>query len=209
MKTIAYGEGNDTSRGISYNHSKVNKAQTRLIKFKTFSSTNFHIGRRSFCSRSNNNSEKPEPLATMVVSNVKNEGDFTTQITQEKLLYKKVCDMESLKLGLARVKNKSPGVDGEVKAEITDDRLKKLLKDLKVQKYQPRSNKRVPIPKPDGGVRYLGIASTIDKVVQATIVNLLTPIVEPTLSEYSYGFRPKKGCHDALHKIRYGWQNVT
>jgi hypothetical protein len=43
--------------------------------------------------------------------------------------------MVSLKLGLVRVKNKSPGVDGEVKADITDERLKKLLKDLKAQKY--------------------------------------------------------------------------
>jgi hypothetical protein len=209
MKTIAYGVGNDTSCGLGYRHSKANKTETRLNKFKTDSSTNFHVGRRSFSSRSNHNNGKPEPSATMVVSHVKDNGDLATLITQEKILYKQVCDMASLKLGLVRIKNKSPGVDGEVKADITDERLKKLLKDLKVQKYQPRSNKRVSIPKPDGGVRHLGIASAIDKVIQATLVNLLTPIVELIFSDHSYGFRPGKGCHDALYKIRHGWQNVT
>jgi len=209
MNTVAYGVGNDTSRKLGNCHNKAIKTQSRLTKFKTHSSTNLYIGRRSFCSGSNNNSKKPEPLATMVASHVKDKRDLATQIPQKKLLYKQVCDMAFLKLGLVRTKNKSPGVDGEVKADITDARLKKLLKDLKAQKYQPRSNKRVSIPKPDGGVRYLGIASAIDKVVQATLVNLLTPIVEPIFSDFSYGFRPKRGCHDVLYKIRHGWQNVT
>lgn len=212
MRIIAYGVGNVTDRelGYCYCYIKATKSKTRSNIFKTHSSTNFQIGRRSFCSWSNNNNEKSEPLATMVVTNVKKERDIATQMKpQEKLLYKKICDMATLKLGLARVKNKSPGVDGEVKADITEERLKKLLKSLKVQKYQPRSNKRVSIPKAGGGIRYLGISSAIDKVVQATIVNLLTPIVEPIFIKHSYGFRPGKGCHDALHAIRYGWQNVT
>lgn len=148
-----------------------------------------------------------KPLATMVDSNIKaiKGAEFTQTITvlPKKVLYSDVCDMEALKLGLVRVKNKSPGVDGEVKADITTERLKKLLKDLKVQKYQPKSNKRVPISKPGGGVRYLGIASAIDKVVQATLVNLLTPVVEQTFSSYSFGFRPGLGCHDALYNIRH------
>lgn len=207
MRIIAYGVGNVTDRelGYCYCYIKATKSKTRSNIFKTHSSTNFQIGRRSFCSWSNNNNEKSEPLATMVVTNVKKERDIATQMKpQEKLLYKKICDMATLKLGLARVKNKSPGVDGEVKADITEERLKKLLKSLKVQKYQPRSNKRVSIPKAGGGIRYLGISSAIDKVVQATIVNLLTPIVEPIFIKHSYGFRPGKGCHDALHAIRYG-----
>jgi group II intron reverse transcriptase/maturase len=115
-----------------------------------------------------------------------------------------------LKQGLSKLKkNKSSGVDGLTKADITLERLKKLQKDLKMQKYQPKPSKRVPIPKPNGGTRYLGIASSIDKVVQATILELLIPIADPIFYDSSFGFRPNKGCHDALRHIKYHWQNVT
>lgn len=139
------------------------------------------------------------------INNIKvaENGDQTTQIEKRIIRYSQICDLEALKLGLARVKNKSPGVDGVVKADIDEKRLQKLLKDLKVQRYKPKPNKKVPIPRAGGGVRYLGIASAIDKVVQATIVNLLSPIVEPEFSKHSFGFRPKLGCHDALHYIKY------
>jgi hypothetical protein len=66
---------NDTSRGLGHCHNKASKAKRSLTKFKTHSSTNLHIGRRSFSSGPTNNSEKPEPLVTMVVSNVKDKGD--------------------------------------------------------------------------------------------------------------------------------------
>lgn len=90
-----------------------------------------------------------------------------------------------------------------MKANITPDRLKKLSKSLAAQKYRPKANKRIPIPKPGGGVRYLGVASAIDKVVQSAIKLLLEPMVEPTFSQYSFGFRPGRGCHDALHEIKH------
>jgi retron-type reverse transcriptase len=118
--------------------------------------------------------------------------------------------MKALNAGLARVKSgKSPGLDGEVKADITQERLIKLQKDLKRQKYVPKPSKKIAIPKSGGGTRYLGIASAIDKVVQGTLLELLTVIVEPIFYQHSYGFRPRLGCHDALHQIRYAWQNVT
>jgi group II intron reverse transcriptase/maturase len=136
--------------------------------------------------------------------------NFPTHITVSKISYLEICDIEMLKKGLSRLKgNKSPGVVGLTKADITVDRLKKLQKDLKMQKYQPKPSKRVPIPKPNGGTRYLGIASLIDKIVQATILELLTPIVDPIFYDNSFGFRPNKGCHDALKYIKYQWQNVT
>lgn len=67
----------------------------------------------------------------------------------------------------------------------------------------------MPIPKPDGGVRYLGIASAIDKVVQENLHELLKNLTEPIFSKHSYGFRPNLGCHDALYYIKYHWQNVS
>lgn len=121
-----------------------------------------------------------------------------------KISLKQVYLMENLEKGLVRLKRGvAPGVDGECKANITKKRLTELSKSIKRHKYAPKANRRIQIPKPDGGVRYLGIASAIDKVVQSTLKNLLEPIVEKEFSNFSYGFRPGRGCHDALHDIKY------
>ena len=122
-----------------------------------------------------------------------------------KINYAEIYDLDNLKEGLKLIKNnKSKGVDGVAKSEISEERLIKLRKDLKTQKYTPKPSRRVAIPKPDGTQRYLGIASSIDKVVQKVLANKLTPLVEPSFSDNSYGFRPKRGCHDALYNIRHG-----
>lgn len=127
-----------------------------------------------------------------------------------KISYAEVFCWDNILAGFELVKNKkSVGIDKELKSDITIEKLKKLQKDLKTQKYKPKPLRRVAIPKPGGGERFLGIASTIDKVVQMILVQQLQPIFEPKFSEYSFGFRPKLGCHDALSKIRNGWQNVT
>jgi hypothetical protein len=127
-----------------------------------------------------------------------------------KITYAEVFTLDNILAGFEFVKNKkSVGIDKELKSDITFEKLKKLQKDLKTQKYKPKPSRRVAIPKPGGGERFLGIASTIDKVVQMVLVQQLQPIYESKFSTYSYGFRPKLGCHDALSKIRNGWQNVT
>lgn len=128
----------------------------------------------------------------------------------EKLMYKNIISIESLKEGLARTKDRvSPGIDGEVKKTISEKRLVKLHKDLAAQSYKPTPSKRVGIPKPGGGTRYLGISSQIDKVVQGVLLNKLEPIFEKIFTKFSFGFRPGKGCHDALKEIKYGWKGVT
>lgn len=122
-----------------------------------------------------------------------------------KLLYAKIFTLNNIMEGFKLVKNKkSAGVDKEFKSDISTERLTKLHKDLRTHRYKPKPSRRVAIPKTGGGKRYLGIASTIDKVVQMVIVQQLTPILESKFSEYSYGFRPNLGCHDALSKIRHG-----
>ena len=132
------------------------------------------------------------------------------QKNNKKIIYKDLISIESLNMGLARTKEGvSPGLDGEVKKTITEKRLVKLHKDLATQSYIPTPSKRVAIPKPGGGVRYLGIASQIDKVVQGALLNKLEPLFENIFLNASFGFRPNRGCHNALKEIKYGWKGVT
>ena len=124
--------------------------------------------------------------------------------------YNDLINLENLKNGLERTKNNvSPGLDGEIKSQITEKRLIKLHNELSSQKYKPTPSKRVGIPRPDGGTRYLGISSQIDKVVQGAILNKLEPIFETLFLDVSFGSRKGLNCHDALKKIKYGWKGVT
>ncbi len=68
--------------------------------------------------------------------------------------------------------------------------------------YRPSPVRRVDIPKPGGGTRMLGVPTVLDRVIQQAIVIVLTPILDPTFSSSSYGFRPKKSAHDAVRQAR-------
>ena len=102
-------------------------------------------------------------------------------------------------------KNKAPGIDG-VTVKQYEERLAENIKDLarrlKGMKYIPQPVKRVYIPKDDKSLRPLGLPAVEDKVVQTGIKKILEAIWEVDFLDVSYGFRPNRGCHDALEDVR-------
>ena len=100
-------------------------------------------------------------------------------------------------------KKGASGVD-DMTCEEVKDYLKvhgdELISQIKSREYKPLPVRRVEIPKPNGGVRKLGIPTVIDRIIQQALVQKLTPIFEPTFSEYSYGFRLNRRCQNAIDK---------
>jgi RNA-directed DNA polymerase len=118
-------------------------------------------------------------------------------------LMEKVCERENLVRAWQRVRgNKgAPGVDG-----MTIDDAKSYLRehwpDIRSQllagAYRPQPVKRVEIPKPDGGVRKLGVPCVVDRLIQQALLQVLQTRWDPTFSEHSYGFRPGRSAHQAV-----------
>ena len=103
--------------------------------------------------------------------------------------------------------NAATGVDGVSWLEYGEE-LEARLRDLhtRIHKgaYRAPPVRRVNIPKPDGGTRPLGVAALEDKIVQKAVVDcILSPIYETMFLGFSYGFRPKRGAHDALDALGY------
>jgi len=98
-------------------------------------------------------------------------------------------------------KNKASGIDGiskEEYAENLEENLENLVLRMKRQAYKPQPVRRAYIPKDEKSVRPLGIPSYEDKLVQMAMSKILNEIYETEFKDFSYGFRPKRSCHDAL-----------
>ena len=120
-------------------------------------------------------------------------------------LMERICERANLNRAYKRVKaNKgAAGVDGMTVHDLHDwlvEHKEELIATLLNGTYQPQPIRGAQIPKPGGGMRQLGIPTVVDRLVQQAILQVLEPLLGPTFSESSYGFRPGRSAHQALRK---------
>src|ERR1700674_3799002 len=161
-----------------------------------------------------------EDIESLSVANEPERPADTRRIMEE------VCERRNLKEALRQVRSNkgSAGVDGMTVDKLghgmTVDKLGDYLKQhwpvIREQLlngiYEPKPVRRVEIPKPDGGgVRKLGIPTVLDRFVQQAVMQVLQRQWNPTFSQYSYGFRPRRSAHHAVAQAQqyiaqgYGW----
>lgn len=121
-------------------------------------------------------------------------------------LLEEILSDENVELALEKVKAKKgkSGIDGITVKEIDAymrENWTTIRDKIRRRRYTPKPVRRVEIPKPDGGIRKLGIPTVADRVIEQAVAQVLTPIVEPYFSEYSYGFRPKRRAQQAILKL--------
>ena len=119
----------------------------------------------------------------------------------------KILDKDNLNRAFKRVKaNKgAPGADGMTIDEtliFLREHNHEIVDRIKAGHYTPSPVRRVEIPKPDGGVRKLGIPTVIDRTIQQAMAQQMIPIYEPLFSENSFGYRPGKSAKDAIRKVK-------
>jgi RNA-directed DNA polymerase len=122
-------------------------------------------------------------------------------------LMEAVVERGNLKLAYQRViENKgAAGVDALTVAELKEhlkQHWPRMRARLLAGLYQPQPVRGVNIPKPQGGVRTLGIPTVVDRLIQQALHQVLQPVFEPTFSDASYGFRPGRNAHQALRQAR-------
>ena len=114
---------------------------------------------------------------------------------------------QNLQAAWKRVKaNKgAAGVDGldiEQTAQLVRQRWPDIRQALLAGTYRPSPVRKVMIPKPDGSQRELGIPTVLDRLIQQALLQVLQPLIDPTFSEHSHGFRPGRRAHDAVKAAR-------
>ena len=118
-------------------------------------------------------------------------------------LMEEICRQQNLEEALRRVRaNKgAPGIDGMTVEDLVahlQQHWSTIREQLLKGDYEPEPVKRVEIPKPDGGVRKLGIPTALDRFIQQAVLQVLQQRWDPTFSPHSYGFRPGRSAHQAV-----------
>lgn len=127
--------------------------------------------------------------------------------TQQEELWEEIFSRENLLKALGRVESNggAPGVDGMTTEELADH-LREHWPSIRVRLdagvYEPSPVKRRMIPKPGGGERQLGIPTVLDRFIQQAMLQVLSEVFEPTFSDHSYGFRPKRSAQEAAQVAR-------
>ena len=145
--------------------------------------------------------EAPKLIPAGTESSAAKRGTENPAITES--LMEEICERENCKQALKRVKaNKgSPGVDGmavQALPGFLQQHWPAIREQLLSGTYKPQPVKRVEIPKPDGGVRELGIPTVRDRFIQQAVMQVLQKRWDRTFSEHSYGFRLGRSAHQAV-----------
>ena len=151
--------------------------------------------------------------ALSAMSQPKSESEFNTENLLEKIVDKRNF-FDAYKRVVA---NKgSHGIDGMSVDELLPylkENYSTLAANLLEGKYEPQPVRRTEIPKPNGGIRLLGIPTVIDRTIQQAINQVINPIFDKDFSDSSYGFRPKRSAHMALKQsqryINEGYRYVV
>lgn len=122
-------------------------------------------------------------------------------------LFEQVLERNNLNKAYKQVKRNggAPGVDGMTVDGLLSylhEHKESFLESLRNGTYRPIPVRRVEIPKPDGGIRLLGVPAVMDRMIQQAISQVLSPIFEKEFSETSYGFRPRRSAHQAIRKAQ-------
>ncbi len=157
-----------------------------------------------------------KPIGTPVRAEPSPARDETPSSAENGSVWEQVFARSNLFAALDRVEKNAgaPGSDG-----LRVDELRSYLKDhwletrasLDAETYRPTPVRRVEIPKPDGGVRLLGIPTVLDRLIQQALAQVLGPLFEPRFSAHSYGFRPGRSAHQAVQAAQayiqdgYAW----
>lgn len=155
--------------------------------------------------------EQREYVEVSTHSRITENNDIITDFQTDKLM-EQILQSDNLNKAYKKVKSNkgAGGIDGMSVDELLTflkNNGKLLVQRLRDGKYKPNPVRRVEIPKETKGeTRKLGVPTVVDRVFQQAITQVLTPIYEKQFSENSYGFRPKRGAHDALKQYQ---QNVN
>jgi RNA-directed DNA polymerase len=127
--------------------------------------------------------------------------------SNDEQLMEEVCERDNCLQALKRVKSNkgSAGIDGMTVGQLPDylkEHWPTIREQLLGGTYKPQPVKRVEIPKPDGGVRQLGIPTVLDRMVQQAVMQVLQGRWDAEFSEHSHGFRPGRSAHQAVAKAQ-------
>ena len=123
------------------------------------------------------------------------------------VLMEEMLRRENLIAAHARVVSNggAPGIDGMTVEALEGhcrEHWPRIREELLSGRYQPHPVRKVEIPKPGRGTRMLGIPTVLDRMIQQALLQVLTPIFDPTFSTDSYGFRPGRSAHQAVERAR-------